>query len=544
MNRFLHVLACATLFVTALGGAAAQPTGSPWFGGRPDATVDLTRPDGVAAINGQWRYAPARIVEIDSPSMGEDLKANGPLVKTFDVEPKAADKDFDDSQWQAIAPPAPRNRFGNGRFSLGWFRINVTVPEKVGSLETAGSNLVLEAVVDDYAEVWVDGKLSPEVFGQAGGAFINGWNAPNRLVIARNVQPGQKFQIAILAMNGPISSPPSNFIWFRSAALDFYAAEKRPANSVVAQVDRLDPSIDSIIASGTQIEKLAGGFSFTEGPYWTPGHDGDPGYLLFSDPNENTIYRLTDDGELFEFRVKSGYSGMDIGEYRQPGSNGLTRDRQGLLTICEHGNRRVTRIEKNGLITELADRFEGKRLNSPNDLVYRSDGALFFTDPPFGLPKFHSDSRRELAWSGVFCLKDGALNLISNDLSGPNGLAFSPDERFLYVGDWDDKHKTVTKYEVDAQGKVLSANLFCDLTQQPGEDAIDGIKVDSQGNVFISGPGGLWVYSSDGRALGVVHPPEHPHNLAFGGDDGRTLFMTCQTGVYKMPVQISGATLR
>src|SRR5262249_11604520 len=154
-------------------------------------------------------------------------------------------------------------------------------------------------------------------------------------------------------------------------------------------------------------------FGFTEGPVWNP----DGGYLLFSDPNINTIFRWSPDGQVSPFRVKSGYTGFDIGEYGQPGSNGLTLDREGRLTICEHGNRRVTRFEKNGQLTILADRYEGKRLNSPNDLVYRSDGALYFTDPPFGLPKFHDDPRRESPYTGVYCLIDGKLTLVSNDLT-------------------------------------------------------------------------------------------------------------------------------
>src|SRR5262249_51663005 len=155
-------------------------------------------------------------------------------------------------------------------------------------------------------------------------------------------------------------------------------------------------------------------------------------------------------------RVKSGYSGTDVGDYGQPGSNGLTLDKDGRLTIDQHGNRRVVRVEKNGSVTVLADRYDGKRFNSPNDLVYRSDGALFFTDPPFGLPKFFEDPRKELAFSGVFALVDGKPRLVTDEMTGPNGIAFSPDERFLYVGDWDDKKKIVVRYEVRKDGSVAS----------------------------------------------------------------------------------------
>src|SRR5947199_3417275 len=172
-------------------------------------------------------------------------------------------------------------------------------------------------------------------------------------------------------------------------------------SEVNVEVIRKDPAIDEIVGPNPKIFKLAEGFQFTEGPVWV--RDG--GYLLFSDPNANTQYKYTRDGQLSVFRHPSGYSGADTAEYHQPGSNGLTLDREGRLTINEHGNRRVTRLERDGSLTVLADRYQGKRLNSPNDLVYRSDGALYFTDPPFGLPKAFDDARKELPLSGVFCLK-------------------------------------------------------------------------------------------------------------------------------------------
>ena len=211
---------------------------------------------------------------------------------------------------------------------------------------------------------------------------------------------------------------------------------------------------------------------------------------LFSDPNANTIYRWSPDGQVSVYRAKSGYKGVDVGEYGQPGSNGLTLDAEGRLTLDEHGNRRVTRLERNGQLTVLADRYQGKRLNSPNDLVYRSDGALYFTDPPFGLPKAFDDPRKELPYSGVFCLKDGALKLVSKDLLGPNGIAFSPDERFLYVTNWDPKRKVVMRYEVQPSCELRNGRVFFDMTSAPGEEALDGVKIDREGHLFVSGPGG------------------------------------------------------
>ena len=178
------------------------------------------------------------------------------------------------------------------------------------------------------------------------------------------------------------------------------------------------------------------------------------------------------------FRTPSGYSGADIAEYHQPGSNGLTLDREGRLTVNEHGNHRVSRTERDGSLTVLAESYQGKRLNSPNDLVYRSDGTLYFTDPPFGLPKVFDDPRKQLPFSGVFSIYKGKLQLISTDFTGPNGIALSPDEKYLYVGDWDEKKKIVMRYEARPDGTLANGKLFFDMTAAPGEDALDGIKVD------------------------------------------------------------------
>ena len=196
---------------------------------------------------------------------------------------------------------------------------------------------------------------------------------------------------------------------------------------VNVEVIRLDPAIDKIVSANPKVFKFADGFKFTEGPIWI--HDG--GYLLFSDPNSNIIYKYTKDGQLSVFREKSGYEGVDIAEYGQPGSNGMTLDPQGRLTINQHGNHRVARLEKDGTLTVLADSYNGKRLNSPNDLVYRSDGTLYFTDHPFGLPNFFDDPRKELRFSGVYAVINGPLKLVSKDLSGPNGIAFSSDEKYI-----------------------------------------------------------------------------------------------------------------
>jgi gluconolactonase len=502
--------------------------------GRPNATIDLRTTEGAALAKALWRYRDATPIGVAFNGPGPDLKPSGAPVRTLDQAVRAGTPAFEDAGWEAIAADSLDRRRSNGKQSFAWYRVGITIPERVAGFVTRGATVVFEIVVDDYAEVWVDGQF-PRTLGQTGGPVISGFNSPNRVVLTRNAQPGQQIQLAIFAANGPLSDPPSNFIWVRSASLDFYQPET-PA-FVPTRVTKKDPALDGIVPADARLEKLAAGFLFTEGPVWSSD-----GYLLFSDPNANTIYRWSDADGLSVFRAKSGYSASDIGEYGQPGSNGLAFDNAGLLTINEHGNRRVTRLEKNGVITVLADRFEGKRLNSPNDLTYRSDGSLYFTDPPFGLPKFFDDPRKELGFSGVFRLANGKLTLVTKELTGPNGIAFSPDERFLYVGNWDEKKKLVMRYEVGSDGSVGSGTLFFDMTAAPGEDAIDGVKTDRLGNVYVSGPGGLWIISADGRHLGTIDGPEHIHNLAWGDADGRTLYLTARTGLYRLRLNVGRAT--
>ena len=512
----------------------------------PDAVVDLRTVEGAMRVGATWRYSDTRIQEIEHRSVGLNLKASGPANRTFDFAPDARAKDFNDKAWEVIPADSLEKRRGNGRLSLNWYRLNITIPDKVANFDTRGATLVFEIVVDDYAEVWVDGKL-PFVLGQSGGSVAAGWNTANRVVLTRNAQPGQKIQIAVLGVNGPISTHPDTYIWVRGATLDFYKPGKlSKAREVELTVDKKDAALDAIVPADARLEKLADGFTFTEGPVWIDAPnpalapDSDEGFLLFSDPNNNLIYRMTPEGDVSVYLNKSGYTGENIGDYRQPGSNGLATDEQGRLTICQHGNRRVVRIEKNGLTTVLADRFNGKRFNSPNDLVYRSDGALFFTDPPFGLPKFADDPSREQPHFGVYSVKDGKVQLVSKDFDGPNGLAFSPDERFLYVGNWDEKRAVVFRYPVNADATVGKGELFYDLTTPGAADAIDGIKVDRMGNVFVSGPGGLWVFSAAGKHLGTLHGPEHPHNMAWGDVDRQTLYLAAQTGIYRIRLNNPG----
>ena len=506
------------------------------------AAVDLATREGVALMRAQWRYSDTRIVQAAFYDPGADGQPGSQGNLTYDILPKAGARDFDDSAWERIDQGTLSKPRGHGHVSFNWYRVRLTIPERVGDIDLTGTTVVFETQVDDYAEVWVDGEL-PHPSGLAGGPVVRGWNAPNRLVIGRDVKPGQQIQLAVFGINGPISKSPTNFIFLHYAKVEFHRGARGPIavqpHEVNLEVVRLDPAIDRIVPTNPKLWKLAEGFNFTEGPVWVPGGE----YLLFSDPNSNAIYRWKD-ANLAVYRTPSGYAGPDIAVYGQPGSNGLTLDAQGRLTINEHGNHRVSRLEPDGSVTVLADSYQGKRLNSPNDLVYKSDGAVYFTDPPFGLPKFFDDPRKALPYSGVFRWKDGEVTLLSTELTGPNGIAFSPDENYLYVGNWDEKRKVVMRYSVREDGTLDAGEVFHDFTPEPGEDAIDGIKVDVEGNVYVSAPGGLWILSPEGKALGVVKAPRHPHNMTWGDADGKTLYLTAQDRVYRMRLKIPGVRPR
>jgi gluconolactonase len=342
-------------------------------------------------------------------------------------------------------------------------------------------------------------------------------------------------------VNAPISDSPTNYIFVHEARLAFFPDGVAPVavapHEVNVHVERDAPEIDQIVPPNAKLFKVAEGFEFTEGPIWLR----DKNALLFSDPNHNTIYQYTEDGQLTVFREHSGYDGADIAEYLQPGSNGLTLDPQGRLTIDEQGRHRVSRLERDGTLTVLADRYKGKRLNSPNDLVYRSDGTLYFTDPPFGLPKFFDDPRKELPFSGVFSWRAGQLRLLTRELKGPNGIVFSPDEKYLYVSNWDPAAKTVTRFPVKRDGTLGAGTILIDLTRQiPGEEALDGMKADVRGNLYLSAPGGVWIFDPQGRHLGTIAAPHPVHNFAWGGRNGRTLYLCARTALYRIELLQEG----
>src|SRR5437667_454245 len=414
-----------------LAGRALAETNADAPTGKADVVIDLATRDGVDLVKGQWRYSDTKIIEVGFKAVGPDKQPTGKPNRTYDFTPHAGVSDFDDSKWEKIDPTTLDARRSTGRLCFNWYRINITIPAHASDVDLAGATVVFETSIDDYAEIWVDGELS-RAPGQSGGSVVKGWNAANRLIINRSVQPGQKIQLAIFGANGPLSNPPTNYIYMREAKLEFYKGGVVPVaitpSEVNVEIIRKDPALDAIVPPNPKIFKLAEGFKFTEGPVW----DRKGGFLLFSDP------------------------------------------------------------------------------------------------------------RKELPFSGVFAAKDGKITLVSKDLTGPNGLAFSPDEKFFYVDNWDDHRKIIMRYEVNADGTLKNGKVFFDMTSAGTEDALDGMKIDKAGNLYVSGPGGLWIRSPEGKHHGTIIPPKHPHNFAWGDNDGKTLYICARSGLYRMRLNIEG----
>jgi gluconolactonase len=331
---------------------------------------------------------------------------------------------------------------------------------------------------------------------------------------------------------------------------DASSAVVNPA--VPVRLDRMDAGIDAIVPADATMERVATGFTWVEGPIWIPA-----GYLMFAEITSNSIRKVTPDGTVSIFMQPSGYKGSAPYGGKEPGSNGMTLDAKDRLTVAGHAQRDVWRLESldaGAQVTVLADSYQGKKLNSPNDLVYRkSDGSLYFTDPPYGLPtQGDNDPIKELQVNGVYRVpnafnqKPGAppardqLQLVVKDLPRPNGIAFSPDEKYLYVNNSGPK-KIWMRYRVQADGSLTDANVFYDATSDPRPGGPDGMKVDRLGNLYSTGPGGIWIFSPEGKPLGVILTPERAANVNWGGLDRKTLYITATSSIYRIRLKVPGA---
>ena len=314
------------------------------------------------------------------------------------------------------------------------------------------------------------------------------------------------------------------------------AAEKTP-HAFNGKIERFDPAFDQLVAADAKLEKLAEGFTWSEGPVWLNGE------LIFSDVPENTAYRWKPGMTRAEVFLKpSGLLTPQPG-FREPGCNGLTRDAQGRLLLCQHGERRVARYE-NGKFTSLADRWEGKRFNSPNDLCVRRNGDIYFTDPSYGLEGINESPLKEIPFNGVYRVAtDGKVTLLTKSLTFPNGIAFSPDEKILYVGVSDAKATRLVAYDVKPDGTIANERTFFDaqpLLKGTDKGLVDGLKIDRAGNVWSSGPGGILVISPAGKLLGRLNTGEPTANLNWGGD-GSTLYITANMFLLRIQTKTKGA---
>jgi gluconolactonase len=309
--------------------------------------------------------------------------------------------------------------------------------------------------------------------------------------------------------------------------------------TTLGRIERLDRAFDRLVEQDAAIELLAANrFVWAEGPVWDPANKR----VLFSDIPRNMIWEWSQASGLKEFLSPSGYTAAATFTGREPGSNGLAFNKAGELVMCQHGDRRVAKWVDGKFVT-LVDRYAGKRLNSPNDLVIRSNGDVYFTDPPYGLPKQTEDPGRELEFQGVYRLSaKGELTLLTKELSRPNGLAFSPDEKILYVANSDPEKALLMAFPVRPDGSLGAAKVFFDVTaavskEKPGLP--DGLKVSTDGTVWASGPGGVLVYSAQGKHLGTLATGVATANLAFG-DDGSTLYITADKNLVRVRTKVKG----
>lgn len=317
-------------------------------------------------------------------------------------------------------------------------------------------------------------------------------------------------------------------------------AQDKAHQKTLGRVDRIDPALNRLIPKDAEIEIIAAGFAWTEGPVWRKDQTG--GYLLFSDIPRNTVFKWKAGQGIGVFMRPSGYTGAAFYGL-EPGSNGLTLDSRGRLVSFEHGDRRVSVLTKNGGKRTLVDNYQGKRLNSPNDGCFNAKGDLYFTDPPYGLPQREHDPRRELDFFGVYRLsKSGTLTLLTKEMTRPNGIALSPDEKTLYVAQSDPGQAIWKAFPVKADGTLGNSRIFYDVTEYVGRrpGLPDGLKVDQTGNLFASGPGGIYVFTANGKLLGLINTGERTANCGWG-NDGTMLYICADHYLCRIQTSTKGA---
>ncbi len=320
-------------------------------------------------------------------------------------------------------------------------------------------------------------------------------------------------------------------------------AQEKAERPTLGTIERLDPRFDRLVPADARVERIAEGFLWSEGPVW----DKNQGRLLFSDVPMNTVFQWQDGKGVSVFLKPSGYTGSSA-RGGEPGSNGLLMDGQGRMILCQHGDRRVARLNSDRTFTTLADKYMGKRLSSPNDGVFKSNGDLYFTDPPYGLPGLNESPAKELAFNGVYRISaaDGTVTLLTKEMTFPNGIAFSPDEKTLYVANSDPTRAVWMAFPVKDDGTIGAGRVFADVTSMmsPKRKGIpDGMKVNAVGNLFATGPGGVLVYAADGTHLGTFATGQATANCGWG-EDGSVLYITAHMYIGRVRLTTKGLGFR
>jgi gluconolactonase len=330
-------------------------------------------------------------------------------------------------------------------------------------------------------------------------------------------------------------------ILFACLASLIFSCKSTSETKTTGSIERLDPSLDNLISSDAKIEVLAEGYKWSEGPVWIESEK----MLLFSDVPQNTIFKWTEKNGAEVFLTPSGYTGSTPSASHEPGSNGLTLDNSGKLILCQHGDRRIARLDApfndaKPNFTTVADKFDGKRFNSPNDVAVRSNGDMFFTDPPYGLPKQENDSTREISFQGVYKVSAaGVVSVLVDSLTRPNGVVFTPDEKTFIVANSDPGKARWYAYDLTENDSIVNGRILYDATENSknGEKGLpDGLRIDKNGNIFASGPGGIWIFNKDGKNIGKIKLPEPTANCELADDD-KTLYITSNMNLLRVKLR-------